>query len=101
MATVVWLLAAVGAGLATVCAICMLLTAAKRGDARLHAPPRRLAELAAGGLPVADASGRSRPRSSAIVVGVREPPLGARTTALAAGGQAGAPPWPPSPSAGL
>src|SRR4051794_27021694 len=94
MPTLVWLLAAVGAWLAAVCAICMLLTVAKRADARLHTPPRLRAELGAGGLALTDASGLSRPRIGAIEFGVREPPLAAPTTAIAAGGQADPPPWP-------
>src|SRR4051812_47315415 len=85
MATVVWLLAAVAAWLATVCAIWLLLAVAKRADARLHTPPCRLAELAAGGLTLTDACGLSGPGVGAIAAGVREPPLDARTTAIAAG----------------
>src|SRR4051812_7191144 len=83
------------------------------GVRNLHVPGRRQARgrpashaaAPAGracrrGLALSDACGLSGPRIGAIVVGVRAPPLGARTTAIAAGGLADPPPW-PSPSADL
>jgi len=95
MPTVMWLLTAVGSWLAAVVAICAVMTAAKRADERYDTPPSLFAEPAAGNPPVNDSSGPPA-RISAEVASTQRPPLAARLTTSAAGGEADAPPWPPS-----
>src|SRR3954447_3083017 len=78
---IVWLLAAAGVWLAAVCAICALMTAVKRADTRSYSTPRMRLDLAAGLLPVNDASGVVAPANNAIAAGARDSSYAAGTIA--------------------